>query len=151
MMQRWLAATILAITFASAMGAQTLGGIVGEVKDASGAMMPAAKVTATNVETNVARETATNSSGLHTFPSLAPGLYTIKVDAPGFQTMQRANVEIQVQQTARVDFTLSVGQASQTIEVSAAAAQLSTDDATVGAVIEQRRCSAVWSRMLTTR
>src|SRR3954469_23076532 len=139
MMQRWIATTILAITFASAMGAQTLGGIVGEVKDASGAMMPAAKVTATNVETNVVRETATNSSGLYTFPSLVPGVYTIKVDAPGFQTMQRANVELQVQQVARVDFTLAVGQATQTIEVAASAALLSTEDATVGTVIEQRR------------
>jgi hypothetical protein len=73
-MQRWIATTILVATFVCRMGAQTLGGIVGEVKDASGAMMTAVKVTATNVETNVARDTLTNSSGLFTFPSLVPGV-----------------------------------------------------------------------------
>src|SRR4051812_17825366 len=139
MMQRWIATSVLVTAFVCRMGAQTLGGIVGEVKDASGAMMTAAKVTATNVETNVARETVTNASGLFTFPSLVPGVYSIRVEAPGFQAMQRNNVEIQVQQTARVDFTLAIGQASQTIEVSATAAQLNTDDATVGTVIEQKR------------
>src|SRR5947208_3738601 len=139
MMQRWTTTSILALTFSAGGWAQTLAGIVGEVKDPSGAVTPAVKVTATNVETNVTRETLTNSSGLYTFPSLVPGVYSIKVEAPGFQPMQRNNVELQVQQTARVDFTLAVGQSTQTVEVSGIAAMLNTEDATVGTVIEQRR------------
>src|SRR5438874_11673615 len=106
-MQRWTATSILALTFSAGMWAQTLGSIVGEVKDPSGAMMPAVKVTATNVETNVARDTMTNSSGLYTFPSLVPGIYSIKVEAAGFQVIQRNNVEIQVQQNASVDVSLA--------------------------------------------
>src|SRR5262249_51835956 len=70
-----------------------------------------------------------------------PGTYTVKVEAPGFQPIQRSNIELQVQQTANIDFVLNIGQATQTVEVSGAAALLNTEDATVGTVIEQRRIS----------
>ncbi len=116
---------------------QTFGSITGEVRDPSGAVMPNASVTATNVGTSVSRATATNDSGVYNFPDLIPATYQVKVGAPGFQTTT-STVEIQVQQTARVDFTLTVGQASQTIEVSALAATLTTENATVGTVIEEK-------------
>lgn len=119
--------------------AQTLGEITGVVQDASGALIPNASVTATNNATNVARTTLTNSSGLYSFPGLVPGTYDVKVTAPGFETAVRANIVLQVQQTARVDFTMQVGQAVQTIEVAANAALLNTDNATVGTVIEEQR------------
>src|SRR6202158_6028136 len=137
-MQRSIRLFGLALAFYSASWAQTLGEISGEVKDPSGAVAPGVKVRATNTETNVMRETLTNTSGIYNFPSLNPGTYSITVDAPGFQPM-RSNIELQVQQMARVDFTLTVGQASQTIEVSATATLLNTEDATVGTVIEQKR------------
>lgn len=119
--------------------AQTLGEITGVVQDASGALVPNASVTATNTSTNVARDTLTNSSGLYSFPGLVPGTYNVKVGAAGFETAVKSNVVLQVQQTARVDFTLQLGQAMQTIEVAANAAQLNTDNATVGTVIEEQR------------
>jgi hypothetical protein len=119
--------------------AQTVGEITGEVRDQSGANAPNAAVTATNVATNVARSTVTNSAGVYSFPGLTPGIYSVKASAEGFQTMVKSNIELQVQQTARVDFVLSLGQSTQTIEVSATGALLSTEDATVGTVIEQRR------------
>ena len=59
--------------------------------------------------------------------------------APGFQTAVKTNIELQVQQTARVDFALTVGQAIQTVEVAANAALLTTENATVGTVIEEKR------------
>ncbi len=123
----------------AAASAQTVGEITGEVKDASGANAPNAAVTATNIETNVARSTVTNSSGVYSIPGLTPGIYHVKASAEGFQTVVKANVELQVQQTARVDFTLAVGSTNQTIEVSGQAALLNTEDATVGTVIEQKR------------
>ncbi len=119
--------------------AQTVGEITGEVKDSSGASAPNVAVTATNAETNVARSTVTNSVGVYSFPGLTPGIYQVKASASGFQTVVKSNIELQVQQTARVDFTLEVGSATQTIEVSSTAALLSTEDATVGTVIEERR------------
>ncbi len=125
-----------ALTTASA---QTVGEITGEVKDASGANAPNAAITATNTETNVARSTVTNTSGVYSIPGLAPGIYHVKASAEGFQSVVKTNIELQVQQTARVDFTLAVGSTNQTIEVSGMAALLSTEDATVGTVIEQKR------------
>lgn len=121
----------------SVVSAQTFGAITGEVRDASGAIVPSAAVTATNVATNVARSTATNPAGVYTFPDLIPATYQVRVSVSGFQTAS-STIEIQVQQTARVDFTLTVGQSSQTVEVSAVAAALTTESATVGTVIAEK-------------
>ena len=118
--------------------AQTFGEITGEVTDQSGAIAPNASVTATNTATNGARTTLTNASGIYSFPALVPGPYQVRVEAAGFQSSVRSNIELQVQQTARVDFTLTVGQTSQTVEVSGTALLLTTESATVGTVIEQK-------------
>lgn len=123
----------------SALLAQTSGEITGEVTDQSGAIAPNVTVTATNVDTNVARNTQTNDAGVYSFPNLIPGRYSVRVTAPGFATVTKTGIELQVQQTARVDFSLSVGQASQTVEVNAVAQQLVTENATVGTVVEERR------------
>src|SRR6202162_4589655 len=120
--------------------AQTGGEITGEVTDPSGAIMPSVAVTATNTGTNVARSTVTNSAGLYSFPDLTPGKYQVKVSSRGFETAI-VNLELQVQQTARIDFHLKLGDAAQTVEVSAGAELLSTENATVGTVIEERRIS----------
>src|ERR1700720_1559432 len=88
--------------------AQTSGSITGEVKDQSGAVAPNAAVTVTNAETNVTRSTVTNAAGVYSFPDLTPGMYQVKIVTPGFATAVRSNIELQVQQTARVDFSLSV-------------------------------------------
>jgi hypothetical protein len=81
---------------------------------------------------------SSNEAGLYSFPGLVPGNYSVKVEAKGFRPAART-LELQVQQTARVDFTLQVGQVSESIDVSAQAALLTTEDATVGTVIENRR------------
>ena len=120
------------------VSAQTFGEITGEVKDPSGAVAPNAPVTATNIATNAIRSTVTNLAGIYSFPALIPGNYQVKVEASGFQSVVRSNIELQIQQTARVDFTLVVGATSQTVEVSGAAQLLSTESATVGTVIEQK-------------
>ena len=119
--------------------AQTGGLINGETRDPSGALIPNASVTVTNMETGVARSTITNTSGIYSFPDLTPGVYEVKVMVPGFDTVVETNIPLQVQQTARVDFTLTVGQSTQTVEVAANAALLSTENATIGTVIEQQR------------
>src|SRR5258706_5296677 len=132
---------IIALLLPIAALAQTSGSITGEVKDQSGAVAPNAAVTATNSRTNVARSTATNADGIYSFPDLTPGLYDVKVVATGFATIVKTNIELQVQQTARVDFALAVGQAAQTVEVSASATSLDTESATVGTLIEEKRIS----------
>jgi hypothetical protein len=128
----------LGVAFAIAF-AQTGGQITGEVRDPSGALVPNASVTVTNTATNVARSTETNSAGLYSFPDLSPGVYDVKVAMAGFATVVRMGIELQVQQVARIDFALIVGQAQQTIEVAANAALLATENATVGTVIDEAR------------
>ncbi len=126
----WLAGTVYG---------QTFGSIAGEVRDAQSAVVPAAEVTVINSATNVARKTITNDAGLYSFPSLSPGTYDIRVAKPGFKTASAKSVQLQVQQNARLDFELVVGQVNEAVEVSADAQLLSTENATVGTVIENKR------------
>lgn len=118
---------------------QTLGTITGDVKDASGASVAGASVTVRNISTNGLRTTVTNEEGVYTVPALVPGLYEVKAEKPGFKVASRGNIELQVQQTARVDFDLEVGQVSEVVEVTGAPPLLASEDATVGTVIEQQR------------
>src|SRR5205085_390367 len=118
---------------------QTFGAISGETRDATGAIITEATVTALNVGTNAVRTVTTNDAGGYSFPSLPPGTYTLKVEKTGFKTIVRPQIELQVQQAARVDFELAVGQVTESIEVQAGAMLISTENATVGTVIENRR------------
>src|SRR5580700_6801379 len=116
---------------------QTLGEITGTVVDPSGAGVPNAAVTMTSTATNASRSEQTNEQGLYSFPSVPPGTYTVKVEHPGFKTTT-SNVEVQVQQSVRLDLTLQVGQVSESVEVSATAALLQAENATVGTVVETK-------------
>ncbi len=138
-MKRLIGIATFALLTSACVYAQTFGEITGEVKDPSGAVAPNANVTATNTGTNVSRSTTTNDSGIYSFPGLIPGPYQVRVTATGFEAAVRSNIDLQVQQTARIDFTLTVGQATQTVEVSANSELLTTDNATVGTVIEQEK------------
>ena len=137
---RCLVATILfALSLGLPLVGQTMGEIVGEVKDTTEAIIPGAQVTVTNVGTNAARVATTNAAGLYSFPSLVPGVYRVRVEAKGFKTVTKTDIELQVQQTARVDISMEVGQVTESIEVSANAVMMATENATVGTVIENKR------------
>src|SRR6266481_1047274 len=118
---------------------QTFAALSGDTRDASGAVVTGAIVTAINVATNAARSVTTNESGDYSFPSLPPGSYMVRVEKAGFKTVIRNQIELQVQQSARVDFEMQVGQVSESIEVRSTATLLATEDATVGTVIENKR------------
>jgi Carboxypeptidase regulatory-like domain len=119
--------------------AQTLGDISGRVTDSSGVAVGEAPVRLTNSNTNAVRETVSNSTGEYSFPSLAPGTYSIRVEKQGFKSDQVNGVEVQVQQSVRQDFSLVLGQVSDSVIVEANAAQLQAENSTVGAVIENKR------------
>src|SRR6202140_5301675 len=118
---------------------QTFGSIDGETRASTGAIVAGVTVTVSNNGTNAVRSAVTNDAGVYSFPSLAPGTYGLRAEKPGFRTIVRSQVELQVQQAARVDFELQVGQVSESIEVRSDAPLLATDDATVGTVIENKR------------
>ena len=128
----------LCLLLSASLLGQTFGTITGAVRDPSGAVVPNANVTVVNTSTNAVRTTVTNNEGIYAFPALVLGPYEVKIETPGFRTVT-SKLEFQIQQTARVDFALQVGQTSESIEISAAAALLTTDNATVGSVIEERR------------
>src|SRR5947199_7771249 len=119
--------------------AQTQAGLSGVIHDSSGAVIPGVSVTVTNPATNFVRSAIANEAGVYNLPGLQPGRYNIKVELPGFRTITQNDVELQVQQSARLDFTLQVGQLSETVEVSGTAALIATENATVGTVIENKR------------
>lgn len=136
---RYLLGTIaVAGLIPAALMGQTFGEITGRVADASGAAVPAVAIRATNAATNAVRQTESGPTGDYAFPSLPPGNYTLRVEKTGFKT-ETARVEVAVQQTVRLDFALQVGQISESVEVSAQAAQLQSENATVGTVIENKR------------
>jgi carboxypeptidase family protein len=118
--------------------AQTNGVITGEVRDSTGAIVPGATVTAQNRGTNALRTAQSNNAGVYNFPALPPGGYTVKAELQGFRTVSR-EVELQVAQTARVDFTLAIGDITEAMEVTGVAPLMTTENATVGTVIENRR------------
>ena len=81
----------------------------------------------------------TNDAGLYSFPSLTPGIYSVRAEAKSFQTVERTGIELEVQQLLRLDFQMQVGQVTEVVTVQGGAPLLTTENATVGAVIENRR------------
>jgi hypothetical protein len=110
--------------------------LLGTVTDASGAVVPNAKVTITEVNTGISRSGQTNESGNYTFPNLPPGQYSVAVEAAGFKKETRRDIALLVNTTQRVDIQLQPGNVSETIEVTAAAPALQTDRADTGRNID---------------
>jgi len=118
--------------------AQT-GSVTGHVSDPSGATIPGASVAVTNFGTGVAAQTSTNADGYYTVPFLAPGDYGINVSKEGFKTASRSPVKLDVNQIARIDFSLTLGAQSEHVDVTSTAAPLvQSETAVVGQVIGER-------------
>src|SRR5437667_4130547 len=113
--------------------------ILGLVTDPTGAVIPGATITARRRATGDVRTTTANETGNYVFPLLDIGEYEVSCYAVGFKTEVRRRIELQLQQKARIDFQMQLGQQVETVEVTGAAAILNTEDATLGAVIEARR------------
>lgn len=129
---------LLSMVAASAF-AQGVAEITGTIQDATRGVLPGVSVTVTNEATNAERHAVSNSDGNYAFPALPPGRYTVALALEGFQTQTRRNIVLQVQQVARLDFTLEAGAVTESVEVTAGAALLATEDSTVGQVIENKR------------
>jgi hypothetical protein len=113
--------------------------ITGTVSDQTGSVIPGATVTVTNPATNQERSVETSATGSYTVPFLAPGVYNVRAEQDGFSTATRTAVELQVGAIARINFAMEIGNVTEQIEVVGTAAMLSTEDAAVGTVIENRR------------
>jgi len=94
-----------------------LGRIVGTVSDPSGAAISAASITITNMQTGASQLVTTQSDGGFVAPALSPGTYSVRAEAKGFQTGEYKDVVVQVGSATRVDVSLKIGAASQTVTV----------------------------------
>ena len=113
--------------------------ILGTVQDSSGSVIAGAKITLLNIRTGVKAETTSTSSGDYTFPLINIGDYTVSAEISGFKSASRNGVLVQINEKVRVDFKMEVGQVNERIQVTAEIAQLKTDEASLGNVVEQRR------------
>ena len=119
--------------------AQDTGELHGQITDSSKSIISGATVEVVNLETHISRSAVSNELGYYTFPLLPIGRYELSVKKPGFQTMIRSGITLQVDQAATVDFTLQIGNVTQTVDVSANASLLDTESSTLKQVVDQRR------------
>jgi hypothetical protein len=139
MKPRLFLAAAVSLVIAAVLPAQTItGSITGVVMDASGALIPSAEVTVINKGTNARSVARTNSTGNYAVPLLPRGDYRIEVSAAGFKRFVQEGIELQVQQTARVDVHMTVGEVAESVVVTADAARLETENATLAKVVDNR-------------
>src|SRR2546423_1361119 len=137
---RIVAALSLVLAATSVCNAQqTTATLLGTVLDSSGATVPGVAIKAVNLATNVLRETVTGSDGGYSLPNLTPGSYRVTAAKEGFQAQQIDNVALQLEQSARLDIVLKIGNVTETVNVSATASLLQTENASVGTVIDSSK------------
>jgi hypothetical protein len=115
------------------------GTVLGTVRDASGASVANASITLENVKTGVTFQAKTEQNGDFEFPNERLGTYRVRVEAPGFRTATAADFDLTVNARQRVDFSLQVGEASEKVTVTDAAALLETDTSSRGQVINPQQ------------
>lgn len=113
------------------------GSIQGSVLDRSGAVVPHARISARNVSTGVVVSTESNNAGLYFLGELRPGTYDLEAESAGFQRFVQRGIALRVEDRLRVDVTLTVGQVSSAVEVTADAPLLQTENNTLGRVVEE--------------
>ena len=135
-----LGALLTLLTLSNTARAQTATGqITGTVKDTSGAVVPGATITVHSDLTGLTRTATTNASGDYSFALLPTGVYSVSAELTGFSVAKQSSIRLNVDQVARIDLTLAVGAATETVEVKAATAALDTETASVGQVISEKQ------------
>src|SRR5689334_17816412 len=123
-----LAAMAAAVAYAQV----TTASIFGTVTDNTGAVVPNAQITVTNVETNVTRTAKSDSAGQYTVPLLPTGTYRVDISSAGFKKFEQTGIVLDVSRTARVDATLEIGAVAETVSVTADAPLVNTSNASIG-------------------
>ncbi len=133
------AVVLSAIVLAPAFAQDPRGTILGRVTDATGASVPGAEVRATNEDTGVAAAAKTNEDGNFTMPYLLTGNYVLSSEHAGFKKWVRPGIQVRINDTVEVNIELQLGATTETIEVTATTPLLSTAEASLGQVVDQRR------------
>lgn len=139
MLRAFVCALVISLLSSTGYAQQTSGTLLGTVTDGSGAAIPNVAVQAINLATNSKREATTDASGNYSMANLPAGVYKVMATRQGFQVQQADNVTLQVEQSARLDFSLTIGSVSETVSVAATASLLQTENASVGTVIDSSK------------
>ena len=138
-----LSALLLALLVAGAcshaFGQSTFGSILGTVTDSTGAVIPDATVTLTNLETRETRTSRSDSNGNYQFPNLLPGAYSVVFEKGGFSQLKRDSITVVVQEAARIDAKLPVGDVTTTVSVDTQAPIIETQPGSLGQLVEGKQ------------
>lgn len=126
---------LIALTSLRCAGQATSAEISGSVSDSSGALVPGAAITATNVETGTVQNTKSAANGDYVLTNLKPGTYSLTAEAAGFSKLLQTGLHLQVNQQVRLDLQMQVGQATETVEVSTRAPLLEAESSSIGTVV----------------
>ncbi|MGH9532463.1 MAG: carboxypeptidase regulatory-like domain-containing protein [Terriglobales bacterium] len=135
---RTLALAVATFVFLLPAAAQTSGTLRGTVKDPSDAVVPNAKVTATQQATKVTRSANTDAAGSFVFPVLPVGAYDLEVEATGFKKYLQKDINVDIGRVVLVEAKLTVGTTGEVVEVGAAPPLVETTNTQLGAVVNER-------------
>src|SRR5688572_7759022 len=139
-MRAWLLPVIAVIMSVSSLFPQaTTANIVGTVTDPSGGVVPTATITVRNRQTGQVRKAESDALGNYELRFLQVGEYSLEIEKAGFQKSEIGPFSLSVDQVARVDVKMTVGQTSESVQVSAEAILMQTENATVGTVIDSQK------------
>jgi hypothetical protein len=137
---RWVQLLCLALACAAGLyGQAELATGTGVVTDAAKAVIPGVKITVRNKNTEIPHTVETNAEGYYTVPGLTPGPYVIEAVKAGFETYRQTGVVLEVGQTFHDDITMVVGALSESVEVTADVANLTTDNGMVKGYRKERQ------------
>lgn len=132
----WLLAAVL---WCNPVCAQTQTATVrGAIQDASGALIPGAQLTLTNIDQNRSWRAVSNEAGEYVFLQIPPGRYTLQVEATGFKTLRRAAFTLEVAQSLGLDIPMEVGSITESVQVTAEVPLLETTSSALGEVVNAR-------------
>src|SRR5512133_3837937 len=137
----WCVLFTLAISCGTAFAQRDAGAIVGTVHDNTGALVPDAQVTVTDVDKGTKTVVKTNTSGEYVASPLRIGRYSVTVEKPGFTKAVSAPMELNVQQRIAFNVTMHVGSVQTEVQVTGAAPLLETETSDIGQVVDSRRVS----------
>ena len=137
----WLGLVIVYSMSILEAGAQAVSNakIHGLVTDTSGAVIPKAIITATQVASGQSLTAVSSASGEYVLANLPVGDHVVKVTAPGFQTYNRTGVVLQVSNDLEVDAPLAIGSTDTVVNVEAGASQVQTEDNSINTIVDQAR------------
>src|SRR5579863_1336368 len=138
-----LALAVAFVCLSVAASAQDTATIVGTVMDATGAVVPGAKVSVSNPARGFVRDVESNASGEYTAARIPIGDYVITAEAKGFEKLVRSGISLSAGQTQRVDLAMTLGQLTQEVQVTGNAVQVETESPTLSTVVTSKQIQSL--------